>query len=502
MNEKSVIIIGAGLAGLSTGCYAQMNGYRSRIFEHHAHPGGVAAAWQRGDYLIDGGIHFVMSHKPGTGLHEIYRQLGIVPANRFIDLTSYGRFIHEPSGHNLLLGDDLDQWASALKSLSPADARIVDDLIVGGRALQGLDMSEVGLSKPPELTGMLDQLRDMWAMRRMLRYVVGKYGQPVAEYTRAVRDPVLRTCIERLFLPEVPVYFLFMLLGLLADGEMGLIEGGSRDFVRAIEERYNTLGGQITYQATVDKIVVENNRAVGVRLADGSEHRADAVVSAADGRSTIFKMLEGRYVNSKIRTRYSTWKTFDPLLMISYGVAQEFPDEPPFATIFLEQPLIIGPQMVDGIMIRTFNYSPRFAPLGKTVLQVEFETEWDYWHNLQREDRALYDAEKKRVAAEVLQRLEAHYPGISSSVEVTDVSTPYTTWRYTLNHEGAWEGWLMTPEAIRTSIERTLPGLSGFVMAGQWVMPGGGVPPCLYSGRHAVQLLCHQDGKPFSTTSP
>ncbi|HSR29578.1 MAG TPA: NAD(P)/FAD-dependent oxidoreductase [Anaerolineae bacterium] len=498
MNGSSVIIIGAGLAGLSTGCYAQMNGYQSWIFEHHAQPGGVAAAWKRGDYLIDGGIHFVMSHKPGTGLYEIYRQLGIVPANRFVDLTAYGRFTHEPSGRSLLLSDDLDQWASALRSLSPDDAQIVDELIAGGRAMQGLDMSEFGLSKPPELTGMLDQARDMWSMRRLLRYVVGKYGQPVAEYARDVRDPVLRTCIERLFLPEVPVYFLFMLLALLADGEMGLIEGGSHDFVRAIEQRYRALGGQIAYRATVDKILVESDRAVGVRLADGTEHRADAVVSAADGHSTIFEMLGGRYVNDKIKSRYATWKTFDPLLMISYGVAQEFPDEPPFSTLLLEQPLTIGPRAVDGIMVRIFNYSPRFAPLGKTVIQVELETEWDYWNDLQRQGRAHYDAEKERVAAEVLQRLEAHFPGISSRVEVTDVSTPYTTWRYTLNHEGAWMGWLMTPEAMRTSIERMLPGLSGFCMAGQWVMPGGGVPSCLYSGRHAVQLLCHQDGRPFT----
>jgi phytoene dehydrogenase-like protein len=58
---------------------------------------------------------------------------------------------------------------------------------------------------------------------------------------------------------------------------------------------------------------------------------------------------------------------------------------------------------------------------------------------------------------------------------------------------------MMTPEAFRTTIARTLPGLDNFYMAGQWVMPGGGVYPVLYSGRHAVQLLCHQDGRPFVT---
>jgi phytoene desaturase len=76
MNEKSIIVIGAGLAGLSTGIFAQMNGYQSRIFEHHSQPGGVAAAWRRGDYLIDGGIHLLMGHREGTGLHQLYGQLG------------------------------------------------------------------------------------------------------------------------------------------------------------------------------------------------------------------------------------------------------------------------------------------------------------------------------------------------------------------------------------------------------------------------------------------
>jgi phytoene desaturase len=499
MAEKSLIIIGAGLSGLSAGCYAQMNGYRSHIFEHHVHPGGVAACWKRGEYLIDGGIHFVMGHKPGTRLHELYRELGIVPRCRFVDLPGYGRFIHEASGHTVLLGDNLDHWSTALKALSPADAQIVDELIAGGRALQGLDMSEVGMSKPPELSGTLDQAKDLWAMRRMFRFMMGKYSKTVASYCKDVNEPVLRTCLEQLFLPQVPLYFLFMIMAPLADGQLGLIEGGSRDFVQAMERNYYALGGEVTYQATVTEILVEDDRATGVRLADGSEHRAEAVISAADGYSTIFEMLGGRYLTPAIQKRYATWKTFDPLLLISYGVAQSFPGLPPFATIFLEEPLTIGPTTAKGIMLRLFNYSDSFAPTGKMVLQAELETSWDYWNDLQREDRTAYDDEKERIAGEVLARLEAHHPGISARVEVTDVATPYTTWRYTRNHRGSWGGWLMTPEVLTKSIRRTLPGLSGFVMAGQWVMPGGGVPPALYSGRHAVQLLCHEDGRRFST---
>ena len=106
----------------------------------------------------------------------------------------------------------------------------------------------MGLSRPPELTGALDQVKDLWAMRRLFKYVIGRYGKTVADYAQAIRDPVLRTCIEHLFLPQVPLYFVFMIMALIADEQLGLIEGGSRDFVQAIEERYRALGGETHLQ--------------------------------------------------------------------------------------------------------------------------------------------------------------------------------------------------------------------------------------------------------------
>ncbi|MDY6911738.1 MAG: NAD(P)/FAD-dependent oxidoreductase [Chloroflexota bacterium] len=502
MTEKSVIIIGAGLAGLSAGCYAQMNGYRSHIFEHHTLPGGVAACWKRKGYLIDGGIHFVMGHRPGTALHEAYRELGIPQSTQFVDLTTYGRFIDEASGCSLDVTHDLDRLASDLKSISPADARAIDELISGARAMQRVDLSEMGMSKPPELAGRLSFLKDMWQMRRIFKYFSGKYAKPIEEYVEVIEDPWVRELIKNLFLPEVPAWFTLMILGLLSGGQLGLIEGGCLSFVLPIEKRYKSLGGQVTYKATVAKVLVENNRASGVRLTDGTEHCADAVISTADGADTVFKMLGGHYVNDTIKDRFADWKLCRPLLMISYGVTREFLGDPPFSTIVLKEPLTIGNQKVEGMMLRIFNYSSHFALKGKTVVQVEIESEWDYWNDLQNTDRALYDAEKERIAAEALNRLEKHYPGISSQVELTDVATPYTTWRYTLNQRGAWGGWLMSSELINEQVERTLPGLNDFYMAGQWVMPGGGVHPALYSGRHAVQLLCHRDKRRFVTAIP
>jgi phytoene desaturase len=501
MAEKTVIVVGAGLAGLSAGCYAQMNGYRTHIFEQHTTPGGVAACWKREDYLIDGGIHFIMNCKPGSDVYGMYRELGAAQANRFVEMSTYARFIDEATGRSVEVTSDLELLAASLKELSPPDTNLVDELMRAARGTRATDMGAMGMGDPPDLMGPLDWLTQLWAMRRFLTYFVGKYRRPITDYAKGVHDSWLRFVLENLFLPEVPVWFLFMLLGLLRDGQMGLLEKGSFGFVLPIEKRYKALGGQVSYNSTVEEVLVEDQKAVGVRLAGGDEHRCDVVVSAADGYSTIFKLLQGRYVDQRIKDMYSSWQLIRPTVMVSYGVSRGFTGEPWLSVARPQRPFRVGQQEIRAITVRVFNYSDHFAPRGKTVVQVSFETEWDHWNDLHR-DLPAYASEKERISAELLERLESHYPGIAGQVEVTDVATPHTTWRYTGNHQGAYMGWLPTPEVITTPVSRTLPGLKDFIMAGQWVMPGGGVPGCLYSGRHAVQILCHRDRKPFITTLP
>jgi phytoene dehydrogenase-like protein len=497
MTEKSVIIIGAGLAGLSTGCYAQMNGYRTRIYEQHTRAGGVCTSWKRKGYTIDGCIHWLMGSKHGSPFHRLYREVGALEGNRLIYVDHYGRLVQEVSGQSLEITADLDRLVAEMVALSPEDRPVVDELVKGARALRAYDMDP---GKPRELMGPLDGLKQMWAMRRTLK-LFSRYNVPMTAFARRFRSPFLRWAVSNVFVPEMPTFFAFLLLAQLAAGELAFVEGGSLEFALAIARRYASLGGQIAYGAFVEEILVEEDRAVGVRLAGGSEHRADVVVSAADGYSTLFHMLGGRYADAKVRERYDKWSLFRPLLMISYGVARTYPDLPSQSLFRLQRPLNVAGRPVEGLMCRVFNQDPTLAPQGKTVVQALLETDFDYWYDL-REERTRYEAEKARIAEEVLEQLEAHLPGLSAGVEMTDVATPYTFWRYTRNHRGAYEGWLMTPEQVRRPLPKTLPGLRNFYMAGQWVEPGGGIPPALYSGRQVVQVLCHRDGSPFSAYVP
>ena len=99
-----------------------------------------------------------------------------------------------------------------------------------------------------------------------------------------------------------------MLLGVLADRQLRLLEGGPIALVRLIEKRCRDLGGQVIYRSTVEEILVDDGKALGGRLSDDSEHRSDAVISAADRRSMVYGMLGGRHVDGKIESMYKNWE--------------------------------------------------------------------------------------------------------------------------------------------------------------------------------------------------
>ncbi len=92
--------------------------------------------------------------------------------------------------------------------------------------------------------------------------------------------------------------------------------GGSVSVAQTVARRYRALGGTLHFGSKVEKILVEGGRAVGIRLASGTEHRADAVISAADGRTTTFGMLDGRFASPKIRRAYAEWKVYPPLVQV------------------------------------------------------------------------------------------------------------------------------------------------------------------------------------------
>jgi phytoene dehydrogenase-like protein len=287
-------------------------------------------------------------------------------------------------------------------------------------------------------------------------------------------------------------------------GATGYPVGGPLEFARAIEQRYLDLGGEVSYRSPVTGILVENNVAVGVRLEDGTEHRADMVVCAADGHRAIFDWLGGKYVDDEIRGCYENLAIYHPMHFVTLCVDRPFEEVPPLATgeVFpLPEPTTIGRRQYEWLATHIYNYDTNVAPEGKSLIKVMLDADYAYWKELRDTDRARYRAEKEQIGEQLVDALDQRFPGLAEQVEVIDVSTPATFERYTGNWRGAWMGWVATPETMNMRVSKTLPGLEGFYMAGTWVL-NGALAFAAMSGRHVTQLLCAKDKKRFTTSVP
>jgi len=214
------------------------------------------------------------------------------------------------------------------------------------------------------------------------------------------------------------------------------------EFARAIERRYLDLGGEVIYSAQVERVLVEDDRAVGVRLYDNREYRANRVISACDGRRTIFDMLRGEYVNRRIKKLYDGHLPMHSQLQVSLGVNRDLSAEPHWVTHLLDEPVLIAGEDRYEIGVKHYCFDPSLAPPGKSVVIVMLTTSYSYWQRIY--GRRDYNAEEIQEAGILIDRLEQFYPGIKGDIEVMDVATPLSYERFTGNWQGASCGWLLT----------------------------------------------------------
>jgi len=505
-----VNIIGAGVAGLSAGCYLQMNGFETEIFEQHATFGGLCTSWKRNGYTFESGFQWLLGSSGSNPFYLLWSEL--------IDMNSI-RFVHheirmeiEVKEHTDINGEkvfhlytNLDRLEDYMRSIAPEDEIPVKNFIRTMRRIQSYEIPPM-IRQNPEILPWYRKIRYARYLP-MLLFLNRIKKETNFTFAQKLKNPFLKEAFRLLFDgDEMPMLILTMPLAFNDIKGTGYPIGGSFGFVSKIEKRYLALGGKIRLNAEVDKIIVENNLAKGISLATGESILSDITISAADWNFTHFKALEGKYVNKTILElhRQEKLKVYYSVFMVSLGVAATFPDKPHFMRFPLEQNLVSPDGTSYARMeVHINNYDPTIAPVGKTVISISFYTQKaDYWINLRKSDPIGYTTKKQEFARLVIDQADRKLGGLKAGIEEVDIATPATYQKYTNNWNGSVQGWLPGKNIIAQSpVKSELPGLKEFYFIGHWTIPGGGLPVAIKSARDAVQKICHRKKVPFTIPS-
>ncbi|MCL6457696.1 MAG: FAD-dependent oxidoreductase [Gorillibacterium sp.] len=264
-------------------------------------------------------------------------------------------------------------------------------------------------------------------------------------------------------------------------------------FSRRVADTFVARGGTLSLGTSVREIVIEKGRVTGVNLAGGQFVPGDYVVPATDIHTTLEKLLGNAYPLKQFTLRDNDPSSYP--LMTSVHVALAVDDELKgwnHSITFTCKPFVLANCTYHQLSLGNYAYEPSFSPPGSNVLTISLDTDYDYWKEQVR-DRKGYKAAKENIYNSLFGVLEDKFPQLKGKITGLDIATPLTYERYCDAYRGSWMSYIITPKSKNLIYNGKIKGVKNLYMAGQWLMPPGGLPVAAMTGKWAIERIKKQE---------
>jgi all-trans-retinol 13,14-reductase len=497
-DKYDVVVIGAGIGGLTCGAYLAKAGLGVLVTEQHTKPGGYCASFRRKGFQFDTGVDGLSGAERGGLFCNILEELELENKIEFIELAFPSR----------ITGSDYDvpsmpveAHANELKRMFPGESTAIDVFLQDCIAVK----SEMfALMEPaPDLLGFGGKMglmvRFLLKSPKVRRYGGKSYQQALIE---SFKQPKLRAILASVdhVHPGWAATSMMFVLGFHAFQGFQYPKGGAQALADVFAKALTEHGGDLALKTLVKKIVVDNGKASGVELADGTRVNSRYIVSSIDGRQTFLKLVGEQYLAPKSVRELREARLADPFFLVSLGVdmnlrAMGFDGT---SIVYNRSDNIDDLWSGDAdksslwIMMHSLR-DPSLAPEGMATVQIMTPFPYKYMNYWKREADGTRGKEyrelKEALASKLIASVEALIPHLSQHIVCKDIATPLTYERYTLNSEGASYGWFPLPGAAMRSQKTAIKNL---YQAGHWTFPCGSVFAVAFSGRNAAQLVLRE----------
>lgn len=463
---KRILIIGAGVAGMTAGILLAEEGYDVTLLERGAHVGGNLTGWTRDGCHIDNCLHWLTGTRENTRLGNLWRRLGVL--GKGVAIRRGECFYRSVMGEDTLaLWRDPERTRREMHRHSPADREEIDRFLDAVCALRN--------------GGAAARARTVLTYGRVTLH----------ELAARFQSPLIRALLTDYIGGEYSSLGLIFAYGAFAAGNADLPAGGSRAMAERMASRFRALGGRILLSRRVSRVLTEGRRISAVLTANGEAYDADAVIFACDPHVT-FDVLLPEQMRPRTLTALDENPRFPHVsaLHVAYSVNEE--DCALRGTVCFSGRAGKHAARAGGRMaLRVFDHEADFAPEGKLVLQVMLfvtQADADAWINL-RKNPERYRKEKDALARAVTDALVAEFPTLAPSLTLLDAWTPATYARYTGAYHGNFIGYVLTGKAIPPRIPTKIRGSSNGYLASGWMRMPSGLPSAARAGATTAERV-------------
>ncbi|WP_157857703.1 phytoene desaturase family protein [Gottschalkia purinilytica] len=487
------MIIGGGISGLTAGVYGAKSGFEVEIYEKHSIVGGECTGWDRQGYHIDNCIHWLMGTTEGTALNKIWQDVGAIGEGIEI-IKSDKMYTSELDGERITLWEDINRTEQELMLLSPEDEVEIKKLMKFTKLSKNV---QIPAEKPSEMFGLIDGIKMGITMKDTMKVFKEYAGMDTNDLMNRFKHPLIRCMISDFCTKESLASSFPMAYGNFTSGDGGVPRGGSRALAFRMQKKFESYGGKVYTNASVQKVVLEDDKAKGIQLSDGTVISADYVICACDTDYTFGTLLPKSYMEPLMKEMYENRKAYPVYGMFQIAFAVDCDvDVVGTETIIDFRDLQFASWVNDRLTIKSYGYEPDFAPKGKQIIQILLgltEDSYDYWSELYK-DKEAYCNRKEEIAQQIMKKVEERFPEYKGKLTILDIWTPMTYKRYCNAYKGYNQAFMITKySAKRPYPSAYVEGLENVILAGQWISPPGGLPGAAITGKFAIQRILKKE---------
>lgn len=498
---KKIVIIGAGIGGLTAGNLLAKKGHKVTIFEAHSTPGGYTAGFYRKGFYFESGT---INLESSASVFKVMKEIGVLDKIGFVRLKT--RFFSEDFDAT---PENYDDYKKVIYASYPKDMEKLD------KAFSDLDdvVNLIGvLDKPlPPFYYGFDKIKSMlpyiMIAPKMIK-LIKQYGDMTSSEFAAghfEKGSKLFGLFKGFSYPDMSAVAIGPnLTGVFED--VWTVKGGMQAWADVLADNFRELGGELKLKSYVDKIITRNGTAAGVSCKD-TLYDADYVISAVDYKKTFLELLDDKSlvpqgqkdvissaaVSEGFFTVYLGLDISNEELSRYMKVPHVFAcDERPGCDIYDSKDgeffskttvSLYSPSMINPIL----------APQGKSSLMLQTMVPYRWMNNWGEGDKAIYRQLKEKAMNTMIENAAKVISNLKEHIEYKDAATPLTYERFTHNTDGATSSWSWNPRkkfySTPMDVKIDTP-VRNLYIGSCWAMQIGGIPGALgaaYQCAHKIR---------------
>ena len=477
MKEK-VVIVGAGIAGLTAGINLLQKGYDVTILEKNDDVGGLCFGYFVKGHYIDACLHWLMGTHKKSNLYKEWKNIGAFDKNtKFISLPSIGTFDYR--GTKVTLYRDLKKTEKELVKLSPIDKKRIHRFIDTTKKMGSL----MGVFFKNKKFSYEEFLRDLYRSGHLVRAMY----QSREDYSNKFSHPAIRFALKNAQTGYNNMFFFFDYYGLFVTGNADVPVGGAYYMVERIKNKFLELGGELLLNTEVEKLIVRNGYVTGARIKDEiirGEHFISSVDPLYTNRKLLGKKYSLRFFNYLERTvnRRPISSCFNVYIAVN-GDMSKF-DVP---TVFSVGKTKIGSRIISSLLVRSYHFDPAFIKDGKTTVSLFVDQNQDDYRYFESLDEATYKKESQQMADSLIDLFVEKYPEFKGKVELLSYFTPRELKERTNTSFGSIQSYSFTDRSMMYTRGGKHKKVDNLYLCGQWNRAIGGTPTALLSALDVVK---------------